>query len=104
MWQKKNSKTQIMTRLKNSNNDKTQKFKLWQNSKNSNCDKTQKIKLWLNSETQIVTVVIVTVVTVAVVTVAVVTVPVNSFSKKKTLHLDNQWNVLVQLFAILAMF
>ena len=48
-----NSKTQIVTKLKNANCDKTQKFKLWQNSKtqivtklkNFNCDKTQKTQI-----------------------------------------------------------
>ena len=46
-----------MTKLKNSNCDKTQKLKLLQNSKtqNSNCDKTQKLKLFKNSKTQIMT-------------------------------------------------
>ena len=42
--------------------------------KNSNGDKTKKIKLQQNSKTQIVTVVKMTVVTVAVVTVVIVTV------------------------------
>ena len=70
LW--KNSKTQIVTKLKNSNCYQNQKLKLWeklksktlttqklkvgQNSKtqnvtilkNSNCDKTQKLKLWQN--------------------------------------------------------
>ena len=64
----------MVTKLRNSNCDKTQKLKLWQNSntqivtkvenseteivtklKNSNCDKTQKLKFWQNSKTQIVT-------------------------------------------------
>ena len=57
------TQTQIVTRLKNSNYDKTQKLKLWQNAKtqiamklkNTNCDKTQKLKIWQNSKTQIVT-------------------------------------------------
>ena len=50
----KNSNTQIVTKLKNSKSDKTQKLKWWQNS---NCDKTQKLKLLANSEkTQIVTI------------------------------------------------
>ena len=54
MWQ--NSKKQIVTKIKNSNCDKTQKLKLWTNSKTqivtklkkkeTNCDKTQKLKLW----------------------------------------------------------
>ena len=59
MWQ--NSKSQIVTKLKNSNCDRTQKLKLWPNSKlklgknpntqivqkvkNANGDKTQKVKL-----------------------------------------------------------
>ena len=76
MW--KNSKTQILTKLKKSNCDKTKK-KLWQNSKiqigkkiklekqmvtkliksncdqfqklnKSNCDNTQKLKLWQKSK------------------------------------------------------
>ena len=46
-----------MTKLNNSNCDKTQKLKLWQNSKtqivtklkNSNCYKTQNCKFWQNS-------------------------------------------------------
>ena len=46
LWQ--NLKTQIVTKPKNLNCDKTQKHKFWQNSKNSNCDKTQKFKLWQN--------------------------------------------------------
>ena len=58
-----NSKTQIVSEIKNSNCDKTQQLKLWPNSKTqnvtklkiSNCDKTQKLKLWQNSKTQIVT-------------------------------------------------
>ena len=49
-----NTKTQFVTKLKNSYCDKTQKLKLWQNSRtqimtklqNSNCDWTQKLKLW----------------------------------------------------------
>ena len=49
-----NSKTQIMMKLKNSNCDQTPKLKLWWNSKNSNCDKNKKIKLWWNSKNQIV--------------------------------------------------
>ena len=40
-----NSKTQIVTKIKNSNCEKTQ---------NSNCDKTKKPKLWQHSQTQIV--------------------------------------------------
>ena len=59
----------------------TQKLKLWHKPKNqivtkltnSNCDKTQKLKLWQKSKTQIVTVVIVTVVTLTVVTVVIAT-------------------------------
>ena len=93
-----------MTKLKNSNYDKTQKLKLWQNSKNpivtklkkiqlwpnstnqivtplSSESETRKHKLWQNSKTQIVTVVIGTVVTVVIVT---------SFSKT-IWHLDNRW-------------
>ena len=46
------TKTQMMTKPKNPNSDKTQKVKLWQNS---NCDKTLKLKLWPNFNTQIVT-------------------------------------------------
>ena len=60
----------MVTKLKNSNGDKTQKQKLWQNSKTpivknhlkkSSCDKTKigtKLKLWQNSksdQTQTVT-------------------------------------------------
>ena len=63
LWQ--NSKTQIATKLENSNCDKTKKFKLWQNfKKNSNIDKTKKNQtvtklkkktdLWQNSRTQTV--------------------------------------------------
>ena len=61
-----NSKTKIMTKLQNSNCDKTPKLKLWKKKKKSNfdktqivtklnnskCDKTQivaKLKLWQNS-------------------------------------------------------
>ena len=43
-----------MTELKNSINDKTLKFKLWQNSK-TKIFTTQKLKLWQNSKTQIKT-------------------------------------------------
>ena len=58
-----------MTKLKNSNCDKTQKLKLWQNSKwdktpksnwdkteNANCEKKKlkKVNLWQNSKTPIV--------------------------------------------------
>ena len=61
MWQ--NSGTTIVTKLKNSNCDKTQKLKLWQlqmgkktqkvtKLKNSN---VTKLKMWQNSKTQIVT-------------------------------------------------
>ena len=58
-----NSKTQIVTELKNFNCDKTQKIKFWQYSKtqivtklkNTNTDKTQKLKLWQNSKNLIVT-------------------------------------------------
>ena len=47
-------KTQVVMKLNNSNDDKTQKLKMWQNSKthivtkleNSNYDKTQKFKFW----------------------------------------------------------
>ena len=76
---RKNLKTQIVTKLNNSNCDKTQKLKLWQNSKtetetkhtNFKCDNLQKLKLeqnqkrklwqnsklklWQNSKTQIAT-------------------------------------------------
>ena len=44
---KKNSKTQIVTKLKNSICNKIQKYKLWK--------KTQKLKFWPNSKTQMVT-------------------------------------------------
>ena len=78
LWQ--NSKTRIVTKLKNSNFDNVKnvtKLKLWQNSKcerkkklknskcdkiqimtklkNSKCDNNQKFNLWHNSKTQIVT-------------------------------------------------
>ena len=82
MWQ--NSKSQIVTKLKNSNRDNTQivrkkirntkcdnlncdktwelelcpKLKLWQTVmklKNFYCDKTQNLKWWQNSKTQIMT-------------------------------------------------
>ena len=89
VWQ--NSKTKIVTKLKNSNSDQTQKLKLWRffgiKLKKSICDKIQKIKYWQNSKTQIATkkiklwqnskTQIVTVVIVAVVTAVLVT----SFSK-----------------------
>ena len=77
---KKTIKTQIVTKLQNSNCDKTQKLKLWKKNtkilnvtkfkdsncdktkkencdktQNSNCDKTQKLKLRQNLETQNVT-------------------------------------------------
>ena len=49
-----------MTKLKNSNSDKTQKLKLGKTQKlklgktqNSNCEKIQKLKVCLNSKTQI---------------------------------------------------
>ena len=75
MWQ--NSKTQIVTKLKNSNCVRTQKLKVWQNLKR---------ELWQNSKTQIVTVVIVTVVTVAVVTVVIATVfSKNNLTPKQTM-------------------
>ena len=63
-WNGDNSKTQIRTKLKNSNSDKTQKLKLWENSNGDktqivkkksenlkmwwkkNWDKTQELKLW----------------------------------------------------------
>ena len=37
--------SKIVTKLENSNCDKTLKLKLLQNSENTNCDKTQKLKL-----------------------------------------------------------
>jgi hypothetical protein len=40
---KKNSTTQIVIKLKNSNCDQIQKLKLWWNLKS---DETQKVKLW----------------------------------------------------------
>ena len=60
---KKNSNTQIVMKLKNSNCDETQKLKLWKNSKtqiviklkNSKVTKLKKINLWQKSKTQIVT-------------------------------------------------
>ena len=39
------SKTQIVTKLKSTNCDKTNKNSNCDQTKNSNCDKTQKIKL-----------------------------------------------------------
>ena len=67
-WKKKIvktlKKTQILTKLKNSNCDKTKQnlivTKLKKNEsatrlKYSNCDKTQKLKLWQTSKTQSVT-------------------------------------------------
>ena len=55
LW-KKNLKTETVTKLKNSNCDKTHKLKLWQNSKtetetkhkNFKCDKIQKLQLLQN--------------------------------------------------------
>ena len=55
--------TQIVTDLKNTNCDITQKTQMVKDlktqivtkHKNSNCDKTQKHKLWQNSKSQIVT-------------------------------------------------
>ena len=44
-----------MTKLKNSNCDKTKKKVNFTKIKNSNCDKTQKLKLWQESKIQIVT-------------------------------------------------
>ena len=53
LWQ--NSKTQYLTKLKNSNCNKTWKLKQWKNqkksncdNKNSNCDKNQKLELQQN--------------------------------------------------------
>ena len=48
MWW--NWNTQVVTKLKNSNSDKTQELKMWRTQivtklKNSKCDKTQKFKL-----------------------------------------------------------
>ena len=86
-----------MTKLKNSNCEKTKKLKLWQNSIsnrdqtqklkivtkiNSNCDKTQKLKLWQN-----LTVVI-----------------VKFFSKKNFITLTTNEMFEGQRFAILAIF
>ena len=53
------SKTQMMTKFKNTNCDKTQTLKIWQNSKtqilmklkNSNCDETQKLQMWWSPKT-----------------------------------------------------
>ena len=50
LW--KNSKTQVLTRIENSNYDKTWTLKLWQNSKNLKCDKTLNVTkhtLWQKS-------------------------------------------------------
>ena len=48
MWQ--NSKTQIVTKLKTSNCDKTQKIQFETKLKSTNCDKSQKLKLWQNKK------------------------------------------------------
>ena len=50
----KKTLTQIVTKLKNPNCEKTHKLKFWHNSnyyktQNSNCDKTHKLNLWQNS-------------------------------------------------------
>ena len=50
-----NLKTQMVTKLKKSNCDKTQKLRLWQNSKKSKCDKTWKLKQSNYDKTQVVT-------------------------------------------------
>ena len=43
-----NTKTQIVTNLKNTNCEKTLKTQILTKLKNSNCDQTQKPKLWQN--------------------------------------------------------
>ena len=48
-------KSQIATKLNNSNSNNTQKLKFHQNSKNSNRFKTQNIKQQHNSKTTVVT-------------------------------------------------
>ena len=50
LWQ--NYKTEMVTKLKNLNLDKTQ---IVTKLKNSNCDKTQKLKLWQNPKIQVLT-------------------------------------------------
>ena len=45
-------KTQILIKLKNSNNDKTQKLKLWENSKTQIVTKKNIYILWQNSKTK----------------------------------------------------
>ena len=118
----------MVTKVKNSNCDKTQKLKLWQQS---NWDKTQnvtKLKLWQNFKTQIVTKLKTQIVTklkklkfyqnqkiklwqnlktqiviVVIVTVVTVIVRVISFSKNNvtTCHLDISLMCSGQFFAIL---
>ena len=89
MWQ--NSKKQIVSKLKNSDCDKTQKLKLWQNFKKNN--------MW-HKPKKIATEVIVTVVTITVVTVEIV----KSFSKKQLYTSTTDEMFSGQLFAFLAMF
>ena len=48
------SKTQVVTKLKNTKCDKTHKHKLWQQT-NSSCGTTQKLKWWQILKTRIVT-------------------------------------------------
>ena len=53
LWQ--NSKTQVMTKFKNSKCDETQKQKLWQNLETQIVTKPKKIKLRYNTKTQVKT-------------------------------------------------
>ena len=53
LWQ--NSKTQVMTKFKNSKCDETQKLKLWQNLETQIVTKPKKIKLRYNTKTQVKT-------------------------------------------------
>ena len=47
--------TQIVTKLKNFNYDKTPKTQIVTKLKNTNCDKIQKLKLGQNLKTQVLT-------------------------------------------------
>ena len=75
-----------MTKLKNTDRDKTKKFKLWPNPEtqcvtklNLNCDQTQKLKLGQKSEVTVLTVVtVVTIVTVVPVITVVTEVTVGT--------------------------
>ena len=84
----RNSKTWIVTKLKNLTWDKIQ-LKVWQSLKtqtvtkfnNLNCDKTQQLKLWQNSKTSH-----------------------KSLLLRTTWHLDNWWDVFEAAICDLAMF